>query len=147
MISGVNVTPRVLENALVDVLGNISKSEYDYYDEYTGLNGFYHLLAGTGPDVTNKTADNASVSGNYRQGVRVDGVGFFEKIESGEENFDTHEKTWDNFLVFRFTPHNADAQYFRITGSLDSWDGGAWDGRLTEVQSAQKTITYWKEKK
>lgn len=98
------------------------------------------MLADTGAGSDNRVAalNNVSKAGDS---VIVDGIGVFNLIQYSEENFDTYEKSWDNFLVFEF-----ENRYFRVQGYLDSHAGGLWDGRLHEVEPVEKTITVWENK-
>lgn len=136
-----NFTALDLERALTDAVGVSNEEDgYEWYEEYTGLNGFYHLLAGTGHGTANRVGELTTVHKNG-DSVTVDGLGVFSLMKYSEENFDTYEKSWDNFLVFEF-----EGRYFRVQGWLDSHAGGVWDGSLHEVRPVEKTITVWEEK-
>ena len=136
-----NFTARDVERELTRVVGESTEEDgWEWYEEYTGLNGFYHLLANTGSGSNNCVAALETVRKNGNS-VTVDGVGTFTLVQYSEENFDTYEKSWDNFLVFEF-----ENRYFRVKGYLDSHAGGLWDGRLHEVEPVEKTITVWEDK-
>lgn len=128
-------TARELEAALISKVGETEEDDgWEWYETVTGLNGFYHLLAGTGRDSTNMVG--LEKTGNV---VNVPGLGEFTFVEATEDNFDTYEKSWDNHLVFQFN-----GKTYRVHGRLDSHDGGIWDGRLQEVEPVEKVITVWR---
>jgi hypothetical protein len=126
------VKAQELEQALIDATGEWDDDRYDeYWEEYTGINGFYHLLAGTDHNTENNVTGAERVSDGL---VEVDGLGTFTRVETLETNFDTYEKSWDNFLVFKHKD-----ELFRVQGYLDSWGQGAWDGRLEKVEPVEVT--------
>lgn len=126
-----------LECALIAAVGETQEEPYyEYYPKYTGLNGFYHLLAG----VDYGYASNDVNANKIEDGVvEVDGLGTFKRVEVYEANFDTYQKSWDNFLVFEFQ-----GSLYRVEGHLDSHMGGVWDGRLEEVEPVEVTKTEYR---
>ncbi len=130
------MSPKQIERALEEILGETEEeSGHDYYEEYTGINGFYHLLANSG----GYAVDQVKLELPKKDGgLLVEGLGVFTKVEKTEENFSTYEKSWDDFLVFEFG-----GRTFRIQGHLDSYDGGVWDGMLHEVTPVYKQIRVW----
>lgn len=126
-----------LEQALVKAVGDTKEDAYEeWWSEYTGLNGFYHLLAGEDNYTTNKV-NAKKVSDGV---VEVKGLGIFRRVETLIENFDTYEPTWDNVLIFEH-----DGKTYRVEGHLDSHNGGVWNGRLEEVKPVEKTVTVWEK--
>lgn len=125
-----------LEQALVSALGECTDNPYnEWWSEYTGPNGFYHLLAGTGWDV--RIQPDFVKNGDT---VTVPGLGDFTFVEIMNENLDTYEQSWDTVLVFEFG-----GKHYRVHGRLDSHQGGVYEGRLQEVVPVEKTITVWEK--
>lgn len=123
---------QVLESALIAALGETQEDKWsEWWDTYTGLNAFYHLLADVEYEYTELHTDAKKIADGV---VEVNGLGVFERVEVYEDNFDTYERTCDNFLVFKFQGHT-----YRVEGHLDSHMGGVWDGRLEEVEPVEVT--------
>ena len=126
-----------LEQALLSAVGETQEDYgYEWYEQYTGLNGFYHLLSGVDVSTDNLVEGAKVVTDGV---VEVDGLGTFKRVDVFESNFDTYEKSWDNFLVFEFNGH-----LYRVQGSLDSHMGGIWDGRLEEVEPVEVKKTEYR---
>lgn len=130
-----------LEAALREILGD-SGPDTECYSDYTGLNGFYHVLAGTYNNGYSKKVDEeplykVNTDEDGRVVITIPGLGDFVAIEHSVEFM---AKTGDADSNIVFALNN---RYFRKQGYLDSYEGGYWDGRLEEVRPVDRTVTFW----
>jgi hypothetical protein len=127
-----------LERRLEEILGEVEEDQYsEWWSEYTGANGFFHTLSGeTGYDTTTRTVDE--LVERRDDGLYLQGLGLFKKVEVYDANFDTYEGRCDTYLVFEFQVNT-----YRVKGWFDSHRGGVWDSSIEEVKPVEKTITVW----
>lgn len=137
-----NMTARQLETALEEVLGENEEDGGDYYSDYSGLNGFYHRLAGT-YDSSAYSAEKVddeekyTISDSHGLVLTVPALGVFEAVEKNTE-YEAETGDADVKVVFKFN-----GRYFQKQGNLDSYEGGYFDGRLTEVKPVERLVTFW----
>lgn len=144
------MNPKELEIAITGVVGEMTEQEkegsgyYDYYDEYAGLNLFYHVLAGTGSHLIAPNDEMPFELSSHSPYTIKLAFGTFERIEKTEKYDESGDL--DEELVFKFSyVDGSDPVYYRKYGALDSWEGGVWDGGLEEVKQVEKTIKVWEK--
>lgn len=135
-----SMSTRELERAIEDILGRNEEDDDEYYDDYTGANAFYHVLAGTQQhgDTYSYIKELPKGLSKTVKGWKIDGLGEFilvEKEDKYNESGDLDEK-----MVFSFNN-----KFYAKNGALDSWEGGLWDGIIREVSKVEKTITVWED--
>ena len=132
-----NMTARKLEQKLEEILGSNEENYGDYYNDYSGLNGFYHTLAGTDLNYSEKTQEYDTSKVNGKVVINVPGLGNFTAIDKITE-FMAESGDADSEVVFLYN-----GEHYRKQGYLDSYEGGYWDGRLEKVRPVEKTIIVW----
>lgn len=138
-----DLTAHELEKKLEELLGENEEDYGDYYGDYSGLNGFYHKLAGTYDsgtyaekvDETPKYAESVDDKGNVV--LTVPNLGYFTAVDKKTE-YEAMTGDADVNVVFKF-----DGKFYQKQGNLDSYEGGYFDGRLTEVKPVERTVTFW----
>lgn len=67
-------------------------------------------------------------------------VNVYESKTAGEGDWSA-----DIYIVLQVEDEDGNYKYFRKTGHYQSYEGSTWDGTLTEVHPATKSVTVWTE--
>lgn len=127
---------RDLERKLVEILGEGEEEGEEYYDEYTGINAFYHILANAAPYPDYLKWDDEKFP-RGGESITIPGLGVFKAVDYKVE-FMAESGDADANVIFEF-----EGNFYQKHGYLDSYEGGVWDGMLTQVKPVEKTITVW----
>lgn len=113
------MTGRELREQLTNIFGEGEEipGDRDYWGNSTGINEFFRNLS-------------------HGSLITVANLGDFENVEY----FSPYNESGDidAELIFKF-----DNRYWKVSGYLDSWEGGCWDSGPVEVFPQAKTIREW----
>ena len=119
------MNPREINQAIIDKFGSMDETGYPgaYWGASNGANEFWRDLS------------------RAEQPVHVEGVGTFVKVEYNAPYDECGDIQAE--LIFSFAEPQGIGTYYRITGYLDSWEGGNWDGGIERVKPVPVQTIKW----